>query len=376
MFRRLFQQPEWVIPIVAFFIFILFGAAIVYLGNCDFSFANCWVRWDSANYLDIVKNGHTLYHCTAANEMDKWCGNAGWAPLYPFFIRIVNTLSLGQLSLAQSGGILSNTFFLGYLILTAKIIEINSYKLRNWLFIFIVVFCPGNIYYHAVFPLSQTIFFMAWLFYLLKKERFISAGFAGALAILSYSIGFFLLAAMGCYTLYLIVKTKKIFHAFVTKTLPISVLGFVTLFIYDYFSTAHWNALFMVQSKYGHSINSPLKIFGMRMQNLLNHPYNLSSWIEIQNLVTMAVVLFMVVYTFFRKKNTEGRFLATFYLLFFWFLPYSASTATGLYRNAAMLGPGTTQNLEVPNWALLLVLAAFIAQSFPLGILFIQSTIV
>ncbi|MBM3400175.1 MAG: hypothetical protein FJY15_06370, partial [Bacteroidetes bacterium] len=47
--------------------------------------AECWSRWDSGLYLQIAEKGHNLIPCP--DWPGAWCGNAGWAPLYPLMIK-------------------------------------------------------------------------------------------------------------------------------------------------------------------------------------------------------------------------------------------------------------------------------------------------
>jgi hypothetical protein len=373
-------KPRFIIPLTSFIIFFLFGFIFKYFCGCYTDYIHCWIRWDSAHYIEISKFGHTLYHCDAGiavnTAADKWCGNAGWAPLYPFFIYLLKLSTFQLLSAAQAGVILSNIFFLGYLMIIAKIHQFETFSIRNWLIIFIAVFCPGNIYYHAIFPLSQTVFFIALLYYQLSKNRFVAAGIAGCLSVLSYSIGFFLLISLGFYAIYLVKNNPSVLKHFILKTIAISCGGLLILFAYDYLATGHWNAVFLVQEKYGYSLNSPLKILGIRIEKMLKNP-DWSGWIiELQNILVLMIVLTITLRAWFRKHQLPIEVLGIISLFFFWFLPFSANSQAGLYRNAAMLGPGLSAQKQISNAALWLVFLAFLLLSFPMAQFYIQDIII
>lgn len=370
---RYVTNPVWVIPIALFFLAKFFAFFIAYFFCNDDPSIGCWMRWDSALYLQIAERGHDLFHCTPGlGDVDKWCGNAGWAPLYPWLIRLVSYSGISPL---WAGYLLSAFFFLLYLLFVGKIAQINSFKIENWMVVALAAFCPGNIYFHAVFPLSLAACCMAVLIYQLQKEKYLYAGIAGYFGVMSYGIGFFLLAAAGIFSVILFFKDRKKMLPFTAQTLGLSLAGLLTIFGYDQWKTGHWNAMFLIQEKYGHSLNSPLKMLGIHLQ-MLQESKGMMVWVEIQNLVVLAMVLFMAFWMIRSKSLGPIRFFYALYLFFFWFLPYSASSHVALYRNAAMLGPGYAAPAKLPLWLLAIILAVFILLSIPMGQLFIQGAIV
>jgi hypothetical protein len=46
-----------------------------------------WMHWDAFQYLDQAAHGYTLFHCNLFGGLERWCGNAGWFPGYPWLIR-------------------------------------------------------------------------------------------------------------------------------------------------------------------------------------------------------------------------------------------------------------------------------------------------
>jgi hypothetical protein len=87
------------IPLTVFLLASLFAWWIAGAGNCWSGgfHPDCWVRWDSALYMQIAEQGHTLFYCGPGQGYPEgakdWCGNSGWAVLYPFLMFLVSKIS-------------------------------------------------------------------------------------------------------------------------------------------------------------------------------------------------------------------------------------------------------------------------------------------
>jgi hypothetical protein len=377
--KKYLLHPAVLLPLAMFLITKAFAYWIAGEGNCWDGFGpDCWVRWDSGLYVRIAEHGHQLFHCGPEYGYPvgapEWCGTAGWAPLYPWFMRIFHGIT--GIDLVHSGLILSNIFLLGYLFVCAQILAISGFHIRHWLLLALCAFCPGNIYFHSLFPLSQVSFFLALFFLFLQREKFLYAGIAAYLAVLSYSIGFFLLAVLGIYALLFLFRFRNKFWPYVLQTCIPATAGLLTIFIYDQLVTGHWDALFLIQQKYGHTLHSPTKLFVERWQIMAKEPLGMKTWMEVQNMFIIVYIISMSVVQFRKGFQKPFDFFHGLYLFVLWFLPYSASTNVALYRNAAILGPAHSVAKTLPTWALAILVAIFIGLSYPLGILFIQSIIV
>lgn len=364
-------KPALLIPItwwaLAFGLAMLAAAA----SQCTAGWSEaCWSRWDSGLYIDIARNGHTLFPCP--DQPGKWCGNAGWAPLYPMLMALLHYTGM---SLARAGMVLSELFFLGLLLVNARLWRISDFGWRSWAGMALVAFAPGSIYYHAIFPVSMVVFFLSLCMLFIRQERWFAAGLAAMPAVLSHSIGFFLLPALGVLLLLLWRRDKQLplFHG--VKLCGPPLLGLAMWYGYDWLKTGHWNAVFMIQEKYGHGLNSPLKMLGHRMDKWLNDTSGLARWIELQNMMLLGLVISICAWLWFGKKDLFARFQAA-WLLFFWFLPYSASLDVALYRNCANLAPGWSAARNWPAAALLLLLAVFFILWWPMARLFMLSQLV
>lgn len=360
------------ISLLTFAIFIYFGKFIAEAGNCWGGFGeDCWSRWDSALYIDVAQHGHNLIHCS--DYPSDWCGNAGWAPAYPLLIRILHFIS-PTVPMIIIGLYLSHFFVLCSLIFIAITFRTTTWY-RHFMICLVFIFAPGNIYLHAIFPLSMLVFLLQLCFYQLQKSQFFIAGIFAFFAVLTYSIGFVLILALAIWYLYDLWKIQKFKPHFAkTSLVVLPIFALFTWFLYDQIVTGHWNALFLIQAKYGHSINTPWKYMGIRFHEMISNYGKREMWMEIQNFVLWFFVLFAC-FEFYKLRGNNT--LWVFYICFtFLFLavPYSTSAITAIYRNAVVL---------IPAWLILanhislrrvgISICVFAIMAYPLGILFIQS---
>jgi len=346
--------------------YFLFGHYIALAGNCWGGWNEiCWSRWDSGLYLGIAKDGHTLYPCP---DIPSWnCGNAGWAPLYPALIRLVHECSLQHISFADAGIYLSAFFWISSL-----------YWVRHESFAgsLLLLLAPGNIYFHAIFPMSLLVFFVLGMFYFLERQKYLLAGIMGYFAALSYSIGFILIACLGVYALYQWWKKHlSIIDSSMLVIIPMA--GIITWFIYDYYATGKWNALFLIQGKYGHHIKLPFEMMYLKYKELLEAWGTLKMSVELQNYsIWIAVIIALI--KFYKVRTVQPLWLLLMvFTLLYWWLPYSSSSVTAVYRNVCILLPAWIflfrHITPIQRWIALSIMAIF---SVTQGILFIQSILV
>jgi hypothetical protein len=363
------------IGLLSFAIFILFGKFISEAGNCWGGFtAECWSRWDSALYLDVAQHGHNLFHCPDYPE--SWCGNAGWAPAYPILISIIHFM-FPSVEMPLIGIYLSHFFVLASIVLIGiwlPNLKWHQYLLANLAFIF----ASGNIYLHAIFPMSMLVFCLLLLFYFLDKSQFILAGIFAFIAVLTYSIGFILVLCLGIWYLhdFFYVENRKVNSQKLFLVLS-SVAGITTWFVYDYVVTGHWNALFLIQFKYGHSFNMPWKHMATRYKDLIQHWGTMDMWNEIQNFFLWILVLSSCVFMSLKKNRRPNWIFYFMFTFLFLAVPYSTSAITAIFRNAIVLAPIWIYLSQKISWKLsVFIILLFVLVSYPMGILFIQSRII
>jgi len=368
--------PKNILPFAVFVFSALCSWIIAYSeGYSDF-FIQCWSRWDSGHYIDIAQHGHNLALCNPNDHSPRsaWCGNAGWAPLYPFLIYLLNAISGMHLELC--GVAISGLFFFGFLLVCSRLLEINSYQAKQIILLCICAFCPGSIYYHAIFPISMLVFFIALAFLSIEKNNFCMAGFSLFFATLSHSVGFFLIGVLGLWILYLMLSKSDKTNQVIAKILLPTIAGLLVWFSYDFIVTGHWNATFLVQKKYEYQIITPWKMMGLRFQNLWANQSNIRIWIELQNFTVLFITLIVPIYIFLRSKNKFVDVLLGLFQFFLFWLPYCMGIDVSIYRSAGIQGPVYYSFQKMPTILLLAILAIFLSFFYFHEILFLNGIIV
>jgi hypothetical protein len=378
-----FKNP-WIFFIstgLLFLLFLLKGRIFTLLGNCwNRLHPDCWSRWDSGLYLEIAEKGHTLFLCP--DFPGAWCGTSGWAPLYPFIIRLFHGLFPG-LSFAEWGMYLSNGFWWASLYWLYRLIRKSNWSNSLILSAFgLYLFMPGNVYFHAIFPISLLGFCFLGMLVYLQESQFWKAGIFGFFATLSYSIGFFLIPVLAFWMVENQIRRGgwKFERKLLLPQLPVlvlSALGITTWFVYDYWATGHWNALFLIQSKYGHRIDLPFRMLARHFEIMLNSKTPWEFAVELQNYFVWILVIYLVIQLYKMRATQTYWSLYSALLLMFWWIPYSGTEVSALYRQMAVLFPLILMIFPSiraqSRWIILSILMLF---TFPLGYLFIISVLV
>jgi hypothetical protein len=239
----------WLPPILAYLLSHLIQAAGPWrTGQTYFGF-EARSRFDSALYMQIAEEGPTLALCRDLGihleSPEGWCGTAGWFPLYPGLIRLVEVLS--PFDTIQSG------------LLVAEAATLVVFGLFWWLLqrlpgggwvgrvalLGLLAAFPSGTYLHAVFPLSLTIAATLGHVALLRAGRPLAAGLVGAVAAASYPI------AAGIIVIGLVVVAldpARNVRNLLAGVLP--VLGTLAVFVVHAVTTGHWDAYFLIQQRY------------------------------------------------------------------------------------------------------------------------------
>lgn len=355
----------------------LFSKAMVYffayLSVYNYLDLDIWRKWDSGLYFDIVKNGHHITPCV--EDPSKVCGNAGWAPLYSFIIRFLQFVF--NLEIKMAAYLVTNLFYLLYLLVVSKMI-VKSIDLKTMLLLLIAVIMPGYIYAHAYFPMSLCLLsFVLILKGILENKIYLVILFSSIL-VWSYSSGFFIIPILFLYygSIWVQERNTKNFYQIVKGVLP-SFLSFLGLLFYDKMATGKWNAMFLTQEKYGHSLQSPIKLLGIHFNQMINRTNKIEVWIDFQNVLMFCVaVLFVAFLSFSKKQSLSIRILLISVIVFFWLLPYSLGQHISLYRGIIMLSP-LVIFLQNYSWKILVPLAVcFLIFAFPMAKMFLLSILV
>ncbi len=130
-----------------------------------------WYRWDTARYLEISNFGY-----------DFNLVNVVWPPLYPFLVKIFSFIFKPSIfaSIIVSNLFLVFSLFLFYLLTNDYFDEEIAKKSLFFLLLF-----PSSFYFIAGYSESLFLFLSISVFLLLRKKRWLWAGFIAALATLT-----------------------------------------------------------------------------------------------------------------------------------------------------------------------------------------------
>lgn len=380
------------LPLLVFLMVLAITRFIAHQGNCHEWGELCWSRQDSGLYLQIAGIGHTLFHCGPEfgypENSEVWCGNAGWAPFYPMLMFMLSKAC--GLDLPTAGIVLSLCFMIGFLYIAALFIEVKSFALSNWLTLFICAICPGGIYYFAIFPMSLMIFLLAMVFYGLKSNRFILTTIGSFLLPLTYSSAIVILFAFGLYLALLwfkrapfaslnvmelvqnsfnMLREHIIFKTVLLRVLLPGILGLLGLYIYDYWATGHWNAMFLIQEKYGHGLYSPFKHLKGHWHTFQNLLYTKEAWVSFHNVFFFFALPFLCLLIYRTKAALSA--LVIVFSLCIWYFPFSIGMHVSLYRGIGLLAPALIFLHPVSHLKKIILALVFGVFYYFMGVLFI-----
>ncbi len=298
-----------------------------------------WVRWDSGHYIAIAGHGYEAFPCWTrfpdyAPGSTPLCGNCGWMPGFPLLIWFLKQLGLGAPTAAQL--VVNSAILLFLSFLWTKVLRQAGTKGK--LLLFLAACWPGAVYFQAAFPIALFVLMVGMCLYYLQKEALVPAMLTAAGASLAYSTGFLLGAAVVPYILF---RYRKNFRELIQYLLiPFcSLLSFALVLGVQWMQTGVFGAFFQTQSKYGHGLNSPLKILGL----IAKRAYSTSQF-EVQftdglTLVLSAGCLLLILWFITVTRDHSRKMLLIGYLICFWFIPLSMSPHLAFYRQAAALAP-------------------------------------
>jgi hypothetical protein len=337
-----------------------------------------WVRFDSYLYEDIARHGYTLYSCARVHNFRPadWCGNAGWFPGYPALLSLLERAGLRG---AAVGVTISTAFEFATLALLWNGLLRNGGTARSFLLLLCAAFFFGQVYQHAVFPISMELFFLLLTLRFAHRGQWWGAGLAGAAAACTYSIGFLLIPALGLWILIdpstSPARTKA--KAFVISC-GLTLLGYLTVMLVQRIDTGVWGAFFMVQAKYGYSgLHSPIAKLSATLRPLLRRGLG---WHTVPALQTVLVSVFCLTLvataTWYRKRLDRLDRLALATTLCFWLFPLAIGADVHLYRSEALLMPGLLMMRRVPLAVHATVLAILVPLSYAMTVLFFRRILI
>jgi hypothetical protein len=318
-----------------------------------------WARWDSVHYEAIARDGYDLDHCRVTYPPNDWCGDAGWFPAYPWLVGALHRLGLplqgtavvvSWLFAAATLVLLAQTFLRG----RRRYVVLGTLAYAAWV--------PGQIYHYAVFPLSMLAFFTVAHLWLVLRGRYMLAGAAGAVAVLSYPLG---IVVVPVTALWLSLDRAATFRERWRRGLSASgipVLAILAFAVVQRVQTGHWDAYLLVQEKYGHHLQNPVAATRDAVAPIFQEPFlALADAPAYQTaLVTLALVAVLVEWA---RHRDRGDALLVLWALATWAVPLSQS-AVSLQRSQAALLPLAVLVGRLPRAAI----AALVVTAVPIAI--------
>jgi Gpi18-like mannosyltransferase len=235
-------------------------------------------RWDTYWYLDIVKNGYYL-------KTDNTLSNVVFFPLYPFLIKIVGTILLGNYVLA--GWIISMLALLGACAFFYKLAKEFHPEIDPEAPILLMLVFPTAFFFNVVYTEALFLFLTVATFYYVFKKNFYLAGALAFLGALTHSNGVFLALPI-LWEIWRIHGWKSIFTA---KIFPVffAPIGMLSFLLYDYVKFHDLFLFFKIESAWGRSFSINWDHF-----SLFSHPSIVNMGIDIFFTLFILAVIFLV----------------------------------------------------------------------------------
>jgi hypothetical protein len=357
---------------------VVLALVLYYLDYGYFNSTN-WLRWDSGLYLQIASKGYELFPCAGKLgfplNSSEICGNTGWFPGYPLLIKLFGLLFKNDVIAA---GVLSKIFYFLSLLMVVKILDINSFSLKNILIICIPAFSFGFIFYSAIFPMSAVLFFaLSGIYFFIRRKIWVTGLFC-FLAAFFYPTGF-LLSFVFAVTILIIgnegfkIKAVKLFIPLIMGG-----LGVIAVFTIFQITVNDWTAFIQVQAKYGHSFQSPVKNIGSFLKDAtLSDSFSMIHFIHYQSILIILGYL-AISYFFFSRRmfKNELYLLAYIYITLFLIFPWTISGDLSRCRAESLLLPFVFLLKETKTHWLALILILLLGLVIPMSYLFFTGVLI
>ncbi|HEX5027823.1 MAG TPA: hypothetical protein VFV56_03330 [Gaiellaceae bacterium] len=313
-----------------------------------------WSRWDSGLYEDIARDGYDLFRCE--EEPEKWCGDAGWFPAFPW---LIGALHLTGLPLQGTAAIVAWLLAGGtVLVLWATFLERRGDAAAVAALVY-AAFAPGQIYHYAIFPLSLYAISAVACLWFVHRGRYVLGGLTGGVAALAYPAGLLLAPVVG---VWLLVQSAVPFGERLRRVAISSglIVGAVWLLLLDqWLETGRWDAYLLVQDKYEHGWQNPLEATWDIFTGGVHEAVDLAVALQ-TGLVLLVLVLVLVRSIRARVGLASADALVLLWAIATWALPISTA-GVSIPRGQATLLPLAILVARLPAmlaWPIALAAAA------------------
>ncbi len=330
---------------------VLFVA--VKISGEEFTASATYARFDSGQYLDIANSGYTLAHCDptkfgeAPYTRSDWCGNSAWFPGYPFAIDVGTALGLGP---RTAGMLLSRIADLAVLAVLWFWFLRDRPRVPAVFTLMIAAVFPGLVYQDAVYPISLTLLSIMASLTLLARRRWLAAGAAGVVAVVSYPSGAALVAVgvLACGLMRGVGAWRDRARAAALYAAPL-IAAYAAVLLMWQITVGRWDAWFLTEAHYGYSPT----IFASTLWNRLLDVWPMihqTNWPPIQSVVVAVVVLTALSAAAAHRRQLDAReVVLASYACVFWIVPLSLGGELSLHRAEALLLPVAALTWRLPR---------------------------
>lgn len=334
----------FVFAFLAVFLIPVFGNRFPYVDRVlSITHLPGWVwgfgNFDGVHYLRLAQDGYSAQFSQA------------FFPLYPFLIRIFNFFPKGNLdpnlytdpSYFYTGLILSSVFFIAALYLLFKLWKLEQGNKIAWISILLLLTFPTAFYFGSIYSESLFLLLAVLTFWFVKKDKFILAGLAAALAsatkVQGVLLGLFLAVELW-------EKYKGKFKGSGKKLLKdilgviISPLGLLTYMFYLYRIFGNPIYFLTAQPAFGAERSSvplvtlPQVVYRYIKMLLVLPPGDLGFWNAVLELLITLVLVITLIYAFKKIKFSYWIFITLSVLL-----PTMTGTFSSMPRYALLAFP-------------------------------------
>lgn len=353
--------------------------------------AGDFAKWDSSHYIGIASEGYIAYPCAVYEYLpDGWCGNAGWLPGYPLLLRALQAVGFSP---EWGGVLLSELFFYLALWIIWNRFARARLDANGLLLLGLAAFFPGNVYFHAVFPMSLSVLLSLVLLELVVERRPLPSAVVGVVAGATYPSGVLLSVFGGVRALIDLATGSKSRSARLTTLVALAAppVGLLMVVLWQLAVTGVWGAFFKVQSNNAFFGSTPFSTLLTPVALLLD----VGAWSHISRLAaskaiqTGAVTVFSLltlgaVALEWRRQGflgwsvrRERELLLCALLLVYGFLPhYPANPTHSFYRGESLLMPSVILAQKLPVAVRVVFLVVFVEISMRIAVLFFEGRLV
>jgi hypothetical protein len=324
--------------------------------------AATWSRFDSNFYLMIASSGYHLLPCQVPGQAHAWCGNPGWFPGYPAVLAPLFDLGLPHKGTAV---VISLLFLLATLTLLWNGFLRDLGDRRASLALAFAACGPGTIYTHAVFPMAMAAFFIVACLALVRSGRVLAAAVPAAAAAASYPTGILLAPLLGGWALVAAEGAstrRRVSVALSAAGLAMS--GLIAVLLVMEVGTGKWNAYFLVQANYHHTLSLPFLNLWSTLSPIAGGSRRGSETIPAVEAAFVIAVVVAISWGCLRSSRRHQLRAFDWFILLtvfvFWLAPLSQSHVN-YYRGDSLLVPASLLVPRLPTRIAIVLCAGAIA---------------